>query len=404
MRRLPPVYSPLSLSAIAAAIGGALRGGSDPQDRLTQYLGERFDAERVLLTGSGTQALQLAMGCAPSFEGDAAIVALPAYSCFDLVSAAVGAGVRVRFYDIDPKTLSPDMDSLREALRRGVSAVVAGSLYGYPIEWDKVRYECRARGTLLIEDAAQGVGTRSGYDFGGSVGDMTILSFGRGKGWTGGGGGALLLRDNSALEATRLRVGRSSMVRGLRTAAITLAAWTFGRPLLYGIPAAFPQLGLGETRYHPPADPARISAFSASLAKAMASEALDAAETRRERWETWSGAFAKGDPGGDQIDMCRPIGGVTDATFLRCAVLVCCVEEMGDRLRAARKLGVEGGYPMCLSDLPQVQALRLDPSERVGGLPGAERLASTLVTLPVHRWVEGGHVQRVLTLLCRPKT
>ena len=58
-------------------------------------------------------------------------IAYPSYACIDLTTAALGANVRVRLYDIDPVTLSPDLDSLRAAVARGVDAILhAGDITG----------------------------------------------------------------------------------------------------------------------------------------------------------------------------------------------------------------------------------------------------------------------------------
>ena len=57
LRAIPPVHAPLA----PAAIIGALGAGGDPAAELRRLLGARFAAPEVLLLGSGTQALQLAL-------------------------------------------------------------------------------------------------------------------------------------------------------------------------------------------------------------------------------------------------------------------------------------------------------------------------------------------------------
>ena len=66
-----------------------------------------YGAERAILTGSGC--------CRWRWRGQrrravwGAAVALPAFGCFDLATAAVGADVPVLFYDLEPTTLQPDL-------------------------------------------------------------------------------------------------------------------------------------------------------------------------------------------------------------------------------------------------------------------------------------------------------
>jgi len=395
---LPPVYSPLGLGAIIHAVGGGAFGARKARPALVQYLSETFDAPTVVPTGSGTQALQLALQLAPPFGKEASVVALPAYSCFDLVTAAVGAQVRVRFYDVDPNTLSPVMDHLRMVIADGVSAVVAANLYGYPLDWAAIRAECAANGVFLIEDAAQGMGTGGSEAGGGCFGDVSVLSFGRGKGWTGGGGGALLVRDAGAVERAEGRLTEPNAGFGLRGAAVTTAAWTLGRPSLYGIPASIPQLGLGETVYKEPKAPHDISTFSAALARATAQSASAAVPARRSVACRWSRAL-DADAFRTAAAPCNPIGGPEEASFLRYAVILDSAVNAESLVGSARRMGVARGYPTALDQLPQAELVRIDAS--TAELPGARRMATTLVTLPTHQWVSGRRIEEVVRLLER---
>lgn len=378
---------------------GAARGRK-VRDALIEHLSRTFDAPTVVATGSGTQALQLAMELAPAFNRGPAVVALPAYSCFDLVSAAVGAGVRVRFYDIDPVTLSPDMDHLRTVIREGVTAVVASSLYGYPIDWTSVRAECSTTGAFLIEDAAQGLGTAGDDVGGGRFGNVSVLSFGRGKGWTGGGGGALLIREAPEHGDVIRKVAASRSDFGLRKTVITTAAWMLGRPALYGIPASIPWLGLGETVYKDPTTPREISSFCAALAKLTAVSATEAVIVRRDvaaQWDTALGASA------GAFSTCSPMGGPSQASFLRYALVLRDPTHVSDLIRATGLMGAARGYPTALDQLPQTGQVRSGTATRA--LPGAQRLAATLVTLPTHHWVtprEIGTVASQLSSLSDP--
>ena len=101
----PPVLSPVSSRGLVDGMSAAIGLRPGPHAAVVSTLCERYSATDALLTDSGTSALVLALrkilppgGC----------VAFPGYACIDLTTAALGAGVRVRLYDIDPTTLSPD--------------------------------------------------------------------------------------------------------------------------------------------------------------------------------------------------------------------------------------------------------------------------------------------------------
>ena len=184
-------YSPIRPAWIAAAMGSALRPGA--VDELRRHLRDAYRANDVALVDSGTHALQLALEVALRARSGG-VVAIPGFTCFDVATAVVGSGARVILYDIDPATLQPDFESLESAFRSGASIAVIASLYGMPIRWDDVQSAAAAHDVLVIEDAAQGHGaTWKGQPLG-SLGDLSVLSFSRGKGWTGGYGGALLPR------------------------------------------------------------------------------------------------------------------------------------------------------------------------------------------------------------------
>ncbi len=202
LRHQLPAYSPLSGASLGRALLHAFGPGMDGQAELTAMLEREYRADRALLLGSGTQALQVAIALAMRHVGDA-VVALPAFSCFDVAAAAVGAHARIKFYDLDPTTLAPDPRSLESALARGARVAVIAPLYGFPVDWDALADLLVRYGAMAVEDAAQGDHAEWRGRKLGSLGPISVLSFGRGKGWTGGSGGALLIRDQAPWQGLR---------------------------------------------------------------------------------------------------------------------------------------------------------------------------------------------------------
>lgn len=380
IRRQPPTYSPLSLPSIARASFTALARHAPERGGLVSLIQESLRCEEVLLLGSGTQALQMALEIAVPRVGGGRRVALPAYTCFDVASAAVGAGSEVVFYDINPTTLSPVEESFERALGAGVATAVVGNLYGYPVDWAFLRETAASADVTLIEDAAQGLGTMWGEEDGGAFGELTVLSFGRGKGWTGGGGGALLARGPIA-EQVRSRPVQAGQGFGgdLRASFLSLAQWALGRPSFYHIPASIPALGLGETRYKEPKEPISMGGFQVSLLMATA---LSAREEVGRRRETAAQLLAMLSEGGIEAPLhpIRPLTGGR-SSFLRLPTMATSdswATDLGPREKA---LGLARGYPQALPDLPQIQAARIEQSEH---FPGARVLARRLLTLPTH--------------------
>jgi len=369
---------------------------------LVEYLESWFQADRVILTGSGTQALQLGLAYADSTPpGAGRPVALPAYTCFDVATAAVGANIRVIFYDVDPISLSPDLDGIRRALQRGAGSVVASNLYGYPIDWPTIKAECESAGALLIEDAAQGVGSAWGVKRGGTFGHLTVLSFGRGKGWTGGAGGALLVRcgmpatggqDKSGL-LRPLETARPPATASLRAAVISAVQWAMGRPSLFGIPMSIPGLDLGETRFKEPSVPTSIGAFSAAAAMGHAAKAMEEVVKRQANASGWRQLLQGSLDEPTRFRFCHPLDEGTCA-YLRFPVLASDRSSATGFARATKRFGVAHGYPILLPHLPTVLPLLTHGVEAVSG---AKKLASSLLTLPTHSLVKKGDKQAVMS-------
>ena len=366
---LPPVYSPLSAGALTRALLTAAAPATDPARELRSILTRDYEARDILLTDSGTSALELAIRFALRPIAGGGIVALPAFSCYDMATAAVGSGAGIVLYDLDPGTLSPSLESLEAALRAGAGAVVVAPLYGMPVDWDPIESLVRAHGAVLVEDAAQGHGAFFRGRRLGSLASLSVLSFGRGKGWTGGGGGALLRRGD---DVSGIPVARPT-TRSAAAAFVGAAAqWLLGRPSVYRLPASLPWLGLGETHYRAPGEPQAQPAVMAALALATHLDAETEAAARRRRA---AGMLLR--LRSPLVAISVPAGG--EPGYLRLPVLAPDGAEVVDRLH---HLGVARSYPGTLAALPAVRS-RLVPGAS-DTFPGADALVSRLVTLPTH--------------------
>lgn len=380
IRRQLPVYSRVTVSGIIRA-GLAAVGGS-PVAELRDELAKRYSASRVVLFGSGTQALQTAIGIAHRRVGG--IVGLPAFQCYDLVSAAVAADVQVALYDLDPATLAPDPDSLRRLVAAGARVVVIAPLYGIPVPWDAISKEVESAGGVAIEDAAQGHGASWRDRPLGGWGNLSVLSFGRGKGWCGGSGGALLLRNGWETEAVAEPQG-PGLAAEARVVMQLKAQWLLGRPALYGLPAAVPGLHLGETVYHPPKDPVGITKAAAAAVRAHATPSQHEAGMRRDNARR---LLREAGIAGATI----PAGGT--AGFLRLPLRLTRDHE-ADAVPVA--LGVARSYPTTLGVLPALKG----HFAGAGALPGAESLARGLVTVPTHSRITAGDRRAIVEWMKR---
>ncbi len=375
LRAQPPVHSPIGAAALLSGLGAGLSGGRTARATVERLLAERYASPGLLLTDSGTTALHLALRLAVAERPGP--VALPAYCCYDIATAADAAGVGFLLYDIDPATLGPDWTSLRRTLEQGARVVVAVHLYGLPVDLAGIDDLANANGAIVVEDAAQAAGARLGGRPAGSCGRYAILSFGRGKGMTGGRGGALLVNAPDAanrLAEAAARVGRRS--GSARDAAMLLAQWLLGRPSLYGLPLSLPFLRLGETPYREPGLPGAPSAF----ALGSLTRTLGLIGTEAERRRTNAAWLLQHIPDDGPVAAPQPPP-ESEPGFLRLPVLVDPAAWPVFRAERARYLGAWPGYPRALADLEGFGSRRLDSQQSTAG---ARLLAERLFTLPTH--------------------
>ncbi len=368
IRRQLTVASPLSAGNIVAAMLDAV-ARRDRDEQVRSRIAAEFDARDVILTDSGTSALVLALrGIARGGRP----VAMPAYACVDLIAAARRADVKIRLFDLDPHTLSPDMDSLKRVVSEGVSAIVIAHLYGFPADMTTIMKLARDAGVPVREDAAQHAGATISGRPAGSFGDVTVLSFGRGKGTTSGRGGALLRRELSGV-ATDLAPSSLRRSASLGAGITSAATWVLGRPSIYGIPASIPSLHLGETVYHEAGEPEEMSLFAVALLDRTLPGMRDAAAARR------ANALVLRDAANQsrQLESVRAVE-TGESGYLRFPVL------LRSEPRSAEALGIARGYPRPLSHEAEIQPCLVASAEP---LHGAHELARRLVTLPTHHMV-----------------
>jgi dTDP-4-amino-4,6-dideoxygalactose transaminase len=343
-----------------------------------------YGSSDAVLTDSGTSALRLGIEAAiAESKGRNPLVALPAYSCFDVATAADGAEARVALYDIDPVTLSPSPDSFHAALALRPAAVVIAHLYGLAAD-PGLFAAAAAGGSVVIDDAAQGVGGTSHGRPLGSRGHLGVLSFGRGKGRTAGHGGALIANDARGARILELARSRAAPARAaLKDAVSLLAQWALARPTWYRLPASLPFLRLGDTLYRVPWPPRAMDPRAGGVLASTWD--LSPAETEARRANAARLAEMLADR--RAVQLIQPLPG-TVAGFLRFPALL----PSGSLDHAARELGIMPGYPEVLPDLREFRFRCLEPD---GSFMGARVLARKLVTFPTHSLLREPDLQAI---------
>lgn len=145
-----------------------------------EQFAEKFGKRYAVMTSSGSTANLLALSAVfyhPDYgfeKGDEVIV--PAVSWSTTYFPITQLGMKLRFVDIDPKTLNLDLDKLAAAISPRTKAVFAVNLLGNPVEADKLRAICDAAGILLMEDNCESMGASYKGEMAGSFGLIGTFS------------------------------------------------------------------------------------------------------------------------------------------------------------------------------------------------------------------------------------
>lgn len=387
----PPVYTAIRLRRLASSLGclGEPRASRAIEAALAT-LQAAYPGRSIMLTDAGTSALTLALGRddLPRRDGGAgrAPVALPAYCCPDLASAAIGAGRSILLYDSDPRTLEPDLKSLAHCLEGGARQVVVAHLYGRLVDVEAVSRLASPYGASVIEDAAQHAGARRQGRRGGSHASVSVLSFGRGKGLNAGGGGALLV--SSPAEDWAPSLDKPTRGVALRQWLTVCATELLSHPVLYAIPAGIPALAVGATSYHPPTPPRAMSALTARLLCDALGGEPEVLAARRAHAIAYGTHLLEG-----PVSLFAPPKALEEDGALRFPL------RLPKRPDASlERLGVMRSYPRTLYDYPQVRP-HLHPACRPA--PGAQELASSTYTLPTHSRITTALRQQIIDQLLR---
>jgi dTDP-4-amino-4,6-dideoxygalactose transaminase len=152
--------------------------------------------------GSGTEALHLALVALGATEGREVIA--PANTAVPTISAISFAGARPVLVDVDEETATIDPGNLEGAITPRTAAVVAVHLYGQCAAMGRLREICDRRGVPIVEDAAQAHGATEDRRRAGSLGKVGAFSFYPSKNLGAYGDGGMLTTNDPAL-AGRLR-------------------------------------------------------------------------------------------------------------------------------------------------------------------------------------------------------
>lgn len=190
-----PPYVGTEIKYIEQAIKNQkICGDGEFTKKCNDYLEKRFNAQKVLLTTSGTTALDMAMLLCDLKEGDEVI--LPSYTFSSTATSAVLCGAKLVFVDIRPDTMNIDEKKIEAAITSKTRVIMVVHYAGVACEMDAIMALAKKHNLKVVEDAAQGVmSTYKGKALG-TIGDFGCYSFHETKNYSMGEGGALVINNS----------------------------------------------------------------------------------------------------------------------------------------------------------------------------------------------------------------
>ena len=184
--------------------------------RCNEWMEKRFHAHKVLLTTSGTTALDMASLLCDLKPGDEVI--LPSFTFSSSATAFAIYGAKLVFVDVRPDTMNIDETKIEAAITDRTRVILAMHYAGVACEMDAIMDIARRHNLLVVEDAAQGVmSTYKGKALG-TIGDFGCSSFHETKNYSMGEGGAVLVNNPAYVERAEILrekgTNRSKFYRG----------------------------------------------------------------------------------------------------------------------------------------------------------------------------------------------
>ena len=387
--RVPLALPYWSAATYRAALRSVLSAGIVDGPDLTalrSLIIRQLGVEDPVLCGSGSMALEIALGTCGVGAGDEVVI--PTFCCTAVVPPILNLGALPVFADAGDE-LNLTADTVDAALTEKTKAVIVPHLFGNPADITAIVELARGKNIRVIDDAAQALGATIDGRAAGSFGDAGILSFGSEKVCFGIGGGVAVARAKSPLAGMRWPSPRPSSVLLSFLSALVWRRW---RRWTYPLEPLFSRRPAPDA----PPVPYRYEAM-ANLKAAVARSLLETVDVnlaaRRARVEAYRNFLA--DVEGVELILHKP-GSACLAQVVRLAPRN---RDDDPAARAIEALG-KAGYEAQGSYVP----IHLIPGYQRWTrrrLAHAERVWADLVELPCEPGVSLNDVERIAAIVGR---
>jgi dTDP-4-amino-4,6-dideoxygalactose transaminase len=195
--RTIPLIKPVITAALKERVCAVLDSGYLTEGPVTRAfekaVAEYTGAAHALAVTSCTTGLELALRAIGVGPGDEIVV--PDYTYPATANVVMLLGATCVIVDVDPQTMLMDFAALEAALTPRTKAVMPVSLFGNPVDADRLAALKTRHGFFTVEDAACSLGAEFRGKRVGALADLTVFSFHPRKFITTGEGGMVLTNN-----------------------------------------------------------------------------------------------------------------------------------------------------------------------------------------------------------------
>lgn len=316
---------------------------ADFQHNLEAYTG----AKHVITVGNGTDALQIALMGLGLQRGDEVIT--PTFTFIATAEVVALLGLTPVVVDVDWETMNMSVESLKKAITPRTKAIVPVHLFGQCANMEEIMSIARAHNLYVVEDACQAIGAQYTFADGstkqaGTIGDIGCTSFFPSKNLGCYGDGGAIFTNDDDLAARMRAIANHGMV----------------------------------VRYHHDmvGVNSRLDGIQAAILDAKLPHLDEYIASRRRAAAYYDKAFA------NNPHLLIP-GHEPHSTHVYHQYTLRLIDVDRDNLKAQLQ---EAGIPaMVYYPVPlHLQKAYQDPRYKAGDFPVAERLASCVLSLPMH--------------------
>lgn len=180
---------------------GCLSGDKKYTKLCTEWFNKK-GINNFLLTTSGSSALELAAILSKIQPSDEFIT--PSFTFSSTANAFMLRGAIPKFAEIDPRTMNIDPARIEEKITAKTKVIVPVDYAGVSCDMDKINKIARKHNLMVVEDAAQAVGSKYKGEWCGLKADIACYSFHETKNYSMGEGGAVHIKSDVLMEEAEI--------------------------------------------------------------------------------------------------------------------------------------------------------------------------------------------------------